>query len=143
SKVPHGGQSAGIGMAIPINTARRIVPELIAHHGVTRPDLGIQLVDVTDRGLRVVKLDPQGPAAKAGLNGPKLVVYQDGPFTYQAVDHSVADVITGVDNLQVRSADDLLSYIEQKKPGQVVTLTILRAGKALKIPVKLTVVSPA
>jgi len=136
-------QSAGIGFAIPINTAKRIVPELIAHHGVTRPDIGIQLVDVTDKGLRVIRLDPDGPAARAGVSGPKLVVYQDGPFTYKAIDQSFADVITSVDNVPVRTADDLLSYIDQKKPGQVVTLTVMRAGKALKIPVKLTVVSPA
>lgn len=137
------GQSAGIGLAIPINTARRIIPELIAHHGVIRPDLGIEMVQATERGIRIVKLDPQGPAAKAGLSGPKLVVYQDGPFTYRAIDQSVADVIISIDNVPVRSADDLLSYIEQKKPGQVVTLSIWRAGKAIRIPVKLAVVSPA
>ncbi len=136
-------QSAGIGFAIPINTAKRIVPELIAHHGITRPDIGIELVQLTDIGLRVVQMDPEGPAAKAGVAGPKLVVYQDGPFTYKAVDQSFADVITSIDNVPVHTADDLLSYIDQKKPGQVVTLTVVRAGKALKIPVKLTLVSPA
>lgn len=137
------GQNSGIGLAIPINTAKRIIPELIAHHGVIRPDIGILLVSVTERGLRVIKVDPNGPAAKAGLQGPKLVVYRDGAFVYQAVDQSLADVITDVDNIPVRSADDLLSYIEQKKAGQVVTLNVLRAGRPLKIPVKLTVVSPA
>ena len=137
------GQSAGIGLAIPINIAKRIDPELIAHHGVIRPDIGIQAVEVTDLGLRVVKLDPEGASAKAGLSGPKLVVYRDGLFEFQSTDRTLADVITGVDGKPVHSADDLLSYIEEKKPGQVVTLTILRAGRLLKIPVKLTVVSSA
>lgn len=137
------GASMGIGMAIPINTAKRIIPELIAHHGITRPDLGILVVQPVESGLRVMRVDPNGPAAKAGLQGPKMVVYRDGPFVFQNLDVSIADVITTADNVKVRSADDLLSYIEQKKPGQVVTLTILRSGRMLKIPVKLTVVGPA
>jgi S1-C subfamily serine protease len=136
-------QSAGIGLAIPINTAKRIIPELIAHHGIARPDIGILSVLPTDRGLLVGDLDPEGPAAKAGLRGPKLVVYNEGPFQFRQIDQSLADLIESVDNVPVRSSDDLLSYIEQKKPGQVVTLTVLRAGQHLKIPVKLAVVSPA
>jgi S1-C subfamily serine protease len=137
------GQSSGIGLAIPINIAKQIVPELIAHHHVIRPDIGIEAMEATDLGLMVVRLDPDGPSAKAGLSGPKLVIYRDGPFNFQTVDRSLADVITGVDNNPVHSADDLLSYVEKKKPGQVVTLTVLRAGRLLKIPVKLTVVSSA
>jgi len=132
------GTSAGIGLAIPINIAKHIVPELIANHGVLRPDLGIQIVQPVDAGLMVMRLDPQGPAAKAGLSGPKLVVYRNGPFTFENVDVSLADVITNIDNRSVHSADDLLSYVEQKKPGQVVTLTVLRGGKSVKINVTLS-----
>ncbi|CAN5452995.1 trypsin-like peptidase domain-containing protein [soil metagenome] len=136
-------QSAGIGLVIPINIAKRIVPELIAHHGVSRPDLGIELFERTDKGLRIIRLDPKGPAAIAGLSGPKLVIYRDGDFVYQSVDRSLADVITGVDGTPIKSQDDLLSYVEQKKAGQVVTLTVLRSGKSVKIPVKLSLVSSA
>lgn len=132
------GQSAGIGLAIPINIAKHIVPELIAHHGIVRPDLGILAVQVVDSGLRVVRLDPQGPAAKAGLSGPKLMVFRDGPFTYQNVDITLADIILAIDNVPVHSADDLLSYVELKKPGQVVTLSVLRGSRLIKITVKLT-----
>jgi len=132
------GQSAGIGLAIPINIAKHIVPELIAKHGVLRPDLGIQVVQPVDAGLMVMRLDPAGPAAKAGLSGPKLVVYRNGPFTFENVDVTLADVITNIDNRAVHSADDLLSYVEQKKPGQVVTLTVLRDGRTVKINVTLS-----
>lgn len=137
------GQSAGIGLAIPINIIKLIIPELIAHHGVIRPDLGILAVQVVDQGLRVVRLDPGGPAALAGICGPKLVVYQQGPFTFQSVDVTSADTIAAIDNTPVHSADDMLSYVERKKPGQVVTLTVFRAGRAgragmiIKIAVKL------
>lgn len=132
------GQSAGIGLAIPINIAKQIVPQLITNHQVIRPDLGIQAVQVIDQGLRVTRLDDKGPAAAAGICGPKLSVYQQGPFTIQSVDVNAADTITAIDNVNVRSADDLLSYLELKKPGQVVTLTVLRSERKVKIPVKLT-----
>jgi S1-C subfamily serine protease len=132
------GQSAGIGLAIPINIAKQIVPQLIANHQIVRPDLGIQAVQVVDKGLRVTRLDEKGPAAAAGLCGPKLSVYQQGPFTIQSLDVNAADIITAVDNVNVRSVDDLLSYLELKKPGQVVTLTVLRGERKVKIAVKLT-----
>jgi S1-C subfamily serine protease len=132
------GQSAGIGLAIPINIAKQIIPQLIANHQVIRPDLGIQAVQVVDRGLRVTTLDERGPAALAGLYGPKMSVYRQGPFTIQSVDVTAADIITAVDNVKVHSVDDLLSYLELKKPGQVVTLTVLRGERTIKIAVKLT-----
>lgn len=59
------------------------------------------------------------------------------------VDNGLADTIINIDNVPVRSEDDLLSYIERKKPGQVVTLGVLRNRKVLKIPVKLSTASPA
>ncbi len=132
------GQSAGIGFAIPINIVKRIVPELIKHHHVIRPDIGVQMVQQTDLGLRVVRLEPNGPAAKAGLSGPKLVTYRQGPFTISQVDNSVADVIVGIDDVKTLSPDDLLSYVEGKKAGQTVTLSVLREGRVVKIPVKLS-----
>lgn len=135
------GQSAGIGFAIPINIAKRIIPELIAHHHVIRPDLGIQMVQPTEIGLRVVRLDPEGPASRSGVQGVKMVVYKQGPFTINQVDSSAADVIVAVDGVKTLSADDLLSYVESKKPGQVVTLSVVREGKVVKIPVKLSVSS--
>jgi S1-C subfamily serine protease len=135
--VSRAGQSAGIGLAIPINIIKQIVPELIAHHKIIRPDLGIQSVQVLDNGLCVTALDPNGPAAEAGLKGPKLSVYKQGNFTFQIQDTSAADIITGIDNVVIHSADDLLSYLELKKPGQVVTLTILRGGHKIKIDVRL------
>jgi S1-C subfamily serine protease len=133
------GQSAGIGFAIPINIAKRIIPELIAHHRVIRPDLGIQMVQQTDIGLRIVRLEPDGPAAKAGLTGPKMAVYRQGPFTISQVDNNVADIIVGVDAVKTLTPDDLMSYVESKKIGQTVTLSVFRQGHVVKIPVKLVV----
>lgn len=134
-------QWAGIGFAIPINTVKRIWPELIAHHHVIRPDIGIKAVRPIKmtglEGLMVLGVDPDGPAAAAGVQGLKVRVVQNGPFTIQQIDADSADVIVKIDDQPVRTTDDLLSYIEAKKAGQVVTLTVFREGKLLKIPLKL------
>lgn len=137
------GQSSGIGFAIPVNIAKRIIPELISHHQVVRPEIGIQMVQPTDQGLRIVKLDSSGPAAQAGLSGAKESYFRNGPFTFRSVDNASADIITNVDGVTIHNVDDLLSAIEEKKPGQVVTLTVLRQGRLLKVPVKLSTTSPA
>jgi S1-C subfamily serine protease len=109
---------------------------------VSRPEIGLQCIE-SDGALRVAYVDPEGAAGKAGLTGPKVVLYKLPAGVIQMVDNSLADIITAVDNVTVKSNDDLLSYIEQKKAGQVVTLTVLRNKKVVKIPVKLTAASPA
>ena len=147
------GQSAGIGLAIPANITKTIVPELIKHGIVKRPDMGIVLLHpegVRTRtgaifGLRVMQLDPKGPSAEAGLRVPKLVVYNlGGGMLMRQMDRNLADLIVAVDNIEVRQVDDLLSYVEKKDPGQVVNLTVLRndadkGPRIMKIPVKLAV----
>lgn len=146
------GQSAGIGLAIPANITKTIVPELIAHGFVKRPDLGIlymnpQIIRTKNgflSGLRVIKIDPKGPAAEAGIRGPKIVSYNLGNMIARQLDQSLADIITHVDNISIRQLDDLLSYIEKKEPGQVVNLTVIRndgdkGPRIIKIPVKLAV----
>lgn len=135
------GQSAGIGFAIPINIVRRIVPQLIQFHAVIRPDHGILAVRPVEfgggSGLMIAKLDPNGPAATAGLKGPEIKVARNAGFTMYQVDNSAADIIVKVDSVRVQSVDDLLSYIETKKPGQVVTLNVLNKGKLRQVQVKL------
>lgn len=81
------GQSAGIGLAIPINIAKSIIPELIAHHYISRPEIGIQGIE-TDNGLRVVYVEPEGPAAKAGISGPRssLITYLVVSFRWSIMD---------------------------------------------------------
>ena len=130
-------QSAGIGFAIPINVVKRIVPQLVAHGVVMRPNLGILKVTVTDVGLMISALDLQGPAAEAGLRGPAVRRGRINGFDFMQVDNSAADVIVGIDSQRVSSVDDLLSYVETKKPGQVVTLNVLRQGQVTRVPVKL------
>lgn len=136
------GQSAGIGFAIPVNLIKRIVPELIEHGVVRRAETGIVALQELGGGvgLRVLSVEPGGPAAEAGLEGTKIVIYPNPPFEpIRIFEPRLADIITHVDNIRVQSLDEFYSYIEKKKPGQVVTLSIVRGQRALKIPVKLTV----
>ncbi len=130
--------SSGIGLAIPSAVASRVVPQLIEFHVVKRPELGLS-AKPDKGGLRVIQVDPNGPSHEAGLQGPKIVNYQDGEMVYRIFDASLADLITHVDDVKVQTEDDLYSYIEKKQPNQVVKLTVVRGGKVLKIPVKLVV----
>ena len=134
------GQSAGIGFAIPINMAKNIIPQLISHHRVIRPEMGMDVAQLGNQGLRVLKVAKGSTAEAAGLSGPRLIQIPLGNnLVYNQVDWGAADTILEVDGQAVSTIDGFFSYIESKKPNQTVTLTILRAGKKVKIPVKLTV----
>ncbi|WP_417848056.1 S1C family serine protease [Thalassoglobus sp.] len=126
-------QSAGIGFAIPINLIRRVVPELIEHGRVIRGEIGISHVTVTEHGLRVSQLTPNGPAEKAGVRGPRRI--RRGPAVI--IDRSAADTIVALENKPIASAAEFLGIIESKKPGEVVTLTILRNNQLIEISITL------
>ena len=133
------GDNAGIGFSIPVNTIRRVVPQLLATGGVQRPTIGIMQVFETDRGLLVVVLTPNGPAEKAGLRGSKIerkkVRRGVLVFEHEAIDHSQSDLIVGIDGQKVKQSDDLLSVIETKKSGDQVVLNVIRNGKIIQVPV--------
>jgi len=131
------GQSAGVGFAIPINLVGRVVKQLIVHGKVIRPEIGIQSVYETEQGLLVTRLTPNGPAERAGVRGPRLVRKKRGPFVVEQIDFSTADLIVGIDDQEVKNADDFLSYIESKKAGDRIELTIFRDGRRMGIPVVL------
>jgi S1-C subfamily serine protease len=135
------GESAGVGFAIPVNTIARVVPQLIEHGRVRRPDVGILRVYQTERGLLVAALAPGGPAEKAGIRGPQVIRQRrrQGPLVYEytTIDRSAADLIVGVDGQKIKNADDFLSLIESKQPGDVVTLNVLRQGRLVDVPVRL------
>lgn len=132
------GQSAGVGFAIPINHIGRIVPQLIERGKVLRPEIGISRVFQTDEGLLIAQLTPGGPAEKAGLRGPQLSRKRRGVFTWERVERNKADLIIAVDGQPTKTADDFLTIIEMKRPGDLVTLTIIRDTKEAQVPIRLT-----
>lgn len=135
------GQSSGVGFAIPVGTLARIVPQLIQRGKVVRPDAGISRVYQTDAGLVVATLTPDGPAERAGLRGFKVVRERrrQGPFVmdFERVDRSGADLIVAVAGQPVRTADDFLSAVESKNPGEQVLISVRREGHQLDVPVVL------
>src|SRR5262249_18003494 len=74
---------------------------------------------------------------RAGLRGPEPVTVQRGPFVFRGLDRSRADLILAVDGRPVHCLDDLLAYVESRKPGERVVLTALRGGRKVEVPVTL------
>ena len=129
------GASVGIGFAIPVNTAKRIVPQLISKGYVSYPYVGAtvqplfpQIVKLlkldVEKGAMVVEVTPGGPADKAGLKGGNRQV-QAGNILITVG----GDVITQVDQKEVKDAEELIKTIREKNIGDTVVLKILRDGK--------------
>jgi S1-C subfamily serine protease len=135
------GGSEGVGFAIPVNTIARVVPQLIQNGRVQRADAGILKVLQTDRGLFIAMMVPNGPAQRAGLQGPRLEKKEQrqGPFTtvHQSVNWAAADMIVAVDGKPVKTADDFLTALEVKQPGQQAIITVIRAGQQVDVPLTL------
>lgn len=136
---PSGG-SAGVGFAIPVNIAKRVVPQLLRFGEVRRPKLGIGPRDVDERlrsqidlpvseGILVVQVQPGGPAANAGLRG--LTQTENG-------DWELGDVIVGLDNDKIAKTDDLYKLLDKHQFGDTVQLQIVRDGRRTSLTVRLT-----
>lgn len=131
------GQNSGIGFAIPSNLVARIVPELIEHGRFIRPEFGIDEVAKTQEGLRIITLVPDGPAAKAGLRGPEIRRSKRGFVTFETRDVSRADVIVGVNGKKTLKPDEFLSEIESHRPGDRITIEVMRDGSVISVPLLL------
>ncbi|MEZ6122769.1 MAG: trypsin-like peptidase domain-containing protein [Planctomycetaceae bacterium] len=131
------GQNSGIGFAVPVNLISRVIPELIEHGRVIRPDVGIAEVLQTEEGLRILRMDPNGPAVTAGLRGPAIRRKKSGFVVFEVEDRSAADLVVGVDGVKTLKVDDFLSEIESHHPGDTVTIIIIREGRPLSVEVTL------
>ena len=135
------GENIGIGFAIPVSTIQRVVPQLIEHGRVIRPDLGLARVFETGQGLVIAVVSPGGPAERAGLRGFRVIRErrQRGAFIYEEtrVDRDYADMIVEIDGKRITTADELLTIVESKKPGDEVTVTVIRDGQKENVTVLL------
>ena len=130
------GASTGIGFAVPINTAKQVIPVLIedgkfiyAWLGISGTDLRKEVAEAMDidaeiRGAQVIDLAPGGPAEKGGLRGSDRT---------QEVDRGLipvgGDVIVAIDDLAIADMDDLIIYlIENARPGDTIILDVVRDG---------------
>jgi putative serine protease PepD len=133
------GVSDGLGFAIPIDRAKQLLPQLQAGGQVQRPWIGITGGGITARlaqqynlpvqkGILVTSVVPNSPAAKAGLKGVDITTDTSGAY---------GDIITAVDGQAVGDVTDLIGYLNNKNVGDKVTLTIIRDGKTMSVPVTL------
>ena len=135
------GENTGVGFAIPVDTVKRVVPQLITTGKVVRPEAGISRVYQTEEGLQIATLVPGGPAEKAGLRGFRVVREQRRSalalYETRRVDRSQADTIVAVDGEKATTADAFLSLIERHRPGEQAILTVVRNGQLVDVPVTL------
>ena len=124
------GASAGIGFAIPVDEVNRIVPRLIRDGRFVRPALGVsagpanlQRALKLPKGVVVVQVGSNSPAAKAGLQ----------PFQRGKRGEVIGgDIITAINDEAVSGLDDMLTLLERRQPGETVTLTVWRNGQTRK-----------
>jgi S1-C subfamily serine protease len=135
------GENTGVGFAVGSNVIHRVVPQLIQSGRIIRPDIGITRVMETEHGLLVATLLEKGPAEEAGIRGFTIIkeTRRRGPFVYEQaqIDRNSADLIVACDGNPVANVDDLLSIVEAKRPGDSVTLTIVREGRHVEVVVPL------
>lgn len=135
--------SVGIGFAVPVNTAKRYLPQMLAGEQVQHPWLGISGVALTpdlakelglsvQQGILLAEVTRGGPAASAGLRGGSGQVR-----TAATALPAGGDVITAVDGRRVASVEELADYLETKRLGDQVELRVLRGGEHLTVQVKL------
>jgi S1-C subfamily serine protease len=128
------GASAGIGFAVPVDTVNRVVPEILEHGRVVRPQLGIEVAgeSVLRRagveGVLVISVARGSAAESAGIRGTSRA--EDGSLI-------LGDVIQGLGGRKVASLDDLYAALEQHRPGETVPVRVLRDGKLRDLPVRL------
>jgi len=138
------GEFSGVGLAIPSNTVKKIIPVLIKDSKYKHPWLGISSTDlvpeITERlglnqtkGVLVIDVVAGSPADKAGIRGgSKEVTIDDRQLRIGG------DVILSIDDTPVRKIDDILVYLEREKSvGDEITLSIIRDHAPMKIKVVL------
>jgi len=135
--------SSGVGFAVPVNIVKRVVPGIIQNGAYEYPYLGISSISedtmnliileqlrlpANTRGAYVTCVTPGSPADEAGIIGASAcsdTTLQPG-----------GDLIIAIDDVQVNEFNDLLTYLILKtQPGTVATLTILRDGEEVEIPI--------
>jgi S1-C subfamily serine protease len=145
SMIATGGsnQSAGIGFAIPINTAKAVINDLITIGRVRRPSLGIRTLPVgpemaqemglaSDYGILIVQAVPGGSAERAGLHGGNQRAYIGNVPVMLG-----GDLIVAIDGEQIGDQQDLADLMNKHKSGDTVTVTIFRGKKKMDVKVTL------
>jgi S1-C subfamily serine protease len=143
---PNGGadQSAGIGFAIPISTAKAVVEDIMKYGHARRPSLDIVTLPIgpdeaqqiglpADYGILIEKVLPGGAAAQAGLHGGTQLAYKGRTQVMLG-----GDLIVACDGQEITSPQDLSNALNEHHAGDTVTLDIYRGQQRMKIKVTLS-----
>jgi S1-C subfamily serine protease len=139
-----GGGSVGVGFAVPVNTAKRVIPQILQYGEVRRPKIGAGLLSVEDlkerglqlpieSGLLIRNTQPGGSAQRAGLRG--LTQEASGEVV-------IGDIITAIDGEKISDLDGLYRFLDKKQFGDTVQVEILRNGTTQTVPLRLTQDTP-
>lgn len=133
--VSRSGSNAGLGFAVPIDSIKRVTPQLIEHGKVIRPGLGIGVLEelvreryVGNKGVALKFVDPEGAAGKAGLQGMMRDRY--GRIY-------IGDVILKVNGKEVNNRDEIYHELGKYKVGETVAIEFMRDKKVKTVKVKL------
>ncbi len=129
------GASSGVGFAIPVDSVLEIIPQLIEHGRIMRPIIGISILDDSIarqyriRGVVVLDVSKNLSAARAGIKG----ISRD-----RRGNISLGDIITKVDDFDIRNQNDLYLALEKYKPGDTVTVVTNRNGRTMRFQITLS-----
>jgi S1-C subfamily serine protease len=130
------GTFAGIGFAIPVDEVNPVVTQLIQKGKIDRPLLGVSMAEAKQfkapEGALITRVVPESPAAKAGLRPTRQS---------RTGDIVLGDIIVALDQQPVQSTKDVFSFLEHHKPGDAVTVTILRDGERKDLQLTLAAAS--
>ena len=132
------GSSSGVGFAIPVSTARRVVSDLLKFGKVNRGVMKLDLIQNTARianyagynistGMIVSRVRNGSRADQAGIQGGTQAV-KYGTFNPQTI-YLGGDIIVAIDNIEITKLADYYSALESKVPGDSVNVTVIRKGK--------------
>ena len=138
------GSSAGVGFAVPSETAIRVVSDLIRDGKVQRGRIDATMIQLNasianyagidvSTGILISEIEKGGNAEKAGLKGGTKAAYYG---SRRSIIYLGGDVITKIDNITIDSLADYYSALESKKPGEQVTVVVRRNKK--NVTLKLT-----
>ena len=129
------GTSAGVGFAVPIDTIKRTVPQLIKHGKVIRPFLGVVFFDRgyqqqfgIDKGLALKYVYEGSPADRAGLEGLSRDAYGR---------YFLGDILLAIEGVSVNTYDKVFHTLDKFKVGDEVELTLIRDEKIVRKKIKL------
>src|SRR6266852_6145463 len=139
----NSGQNAGIGFAIPINTAKAVLNDLVTLGRVRRPALGVRTIPIgpelaqemalpTDYGLLIIQVTPGGSAEQAGLRGGTERAYLGNTPIMLG-----GDLMVAIDDQKVQDEEDLMQMMNNHRAGDTVKITIYRNKKKVEVTVPL------